>query len=428
MKKKTILWTIGIGIILIASAVLGYRMLGEEQAATVPSLATAEVRRGDLEVSVSGTGSIQPSDQIEVKSGKDGTIEEVRVEEGSKVSKGDILITLEREEETDASRQIRSKEIQIEQLALQLTELQDQFKTAADESERDSARISITKQQLDIEIAKEELAELLEDVTDDDEDIVIRADIDGMVTSLDAAAGDQIKAGAVLGAIVNYDILHMVASIDELDITKVTEGLEADLYVEALPDENIKGHVVEIAREGVTQNGVATYDVTLEVLDNSLLKPGMSAEAAIQVEKKEHTLLLPVDAVTSMGGRYFATVIREGSEERNQSDGIMDRTDRPDSGRNDVEAVDADRQEGATLLAGAAYQGVGQRIPIEVGIANEDYIEVLSGLSEGDKVILPNSPASGQSAFQGGAMPGGSFNGGGGIGVRGGGALGGVRP
>ncbi|GIQ69588.1 hemolysin D [Xylanibacillus composti] len=465
MKRKTIMWTAVIGVVLVAAAAYGFRWLAEDEAATAPSVATTEVRRGDLAVSVSGTGSIRPSDQTNIKSGKDGTIAEVLVLEGSKVSKGEILITLEREEAVDASRQIRSKELQIEQLELELTELQNRFKSAADESERDNARLGIAKQQLNIEIAREELAELLEDdEPGNEEDYVIRADIDGMVTELDAAAGDQIKAGAALGAIVNYDILHMVASIDELDITKIAIGQEADLYVEALPGEEIGGRVVDIAREGVAQNGVASYDVTIEVLDNNQLKPGMSAEAAIQVEKKENILLLPVDAVASIGGSYFVTVMREtvgvvaqsgnkdrmeepstdreeaddgtdGSESSGQDAALRGEAAPPmrSEGSNDGESSLAQRAnrfaaEGRGLPAATPDHGTGHRIQIEAGIANEDYIEIVSGLSEGDTVILPNAPVSGQHAFPSGTMSGERFPGGGSVGARGGGVFGGVRP
>jgi HlyD family secretion protein len=239
-----------------------------------------------------------------------------------------------------------------------------------------------------------------------------------------------IRADTALGEVVDYSRMKVVVPVDELDISQVEVGQQAEVLVEALPDRVFSGVVTEIADEGTQTSGVATFDVTILLDEADGLKAGMSAEAAIVTMKKENALYVPIDAVQSVRGQYFVLV--PGEEEDQPSE------DAASSG------------EGRDRMRMGRQPGT-RRVEVRVGVHNEDYVEILSGLSEGDQVIVlsaasggtrQNEPSSDAGGFEGaglggfgpgggGGFPGGGFPGGGGGpgggGFSGGGAGGAAR-
>ncbi|MCI3923975.1 efflux RND transporter periplasmic adaptor subunit [Paenibacillus sp. TRM 82003] len=466
MKKKW--WLLGAGAALIGGSCAGWMLWGGNEAETTAAAAvvTTQVRKGSLEVRISGTGSVEPAERETITVNKQGTVDEVFVTEGDLVKKGDVLFTFEQTDETDS---IAAKELDLKKQQLDLESLQLQYREAAgaESDSVESLRISIQKQQLSIEELRGEIADLL---AEEEETLApVTAPIDGKLTAFTVAPGDTIgNNNSVVGEIADYAGMKMVVGVDELDIAKVQLDQTAEILVDALPDEAYAGRVIDIAEEGSANNGVASFDVTLLFDSVENLKAGMSAEASIVTAQKDDALYLPIDAVQSMRGRYFVLVpSAEGAEEgeadrgsedaaegalgasgeaaagsEGASDGATGDFARPDGGTarsEDGAAGGFARPDGGAerpAMGGAAggttaMTGTGaagqRRVPVEVGIHNEDSIEILSGLAEGDAVILPVAAASAAAAVQQ-AMPGGGF----GIGVPGigGAAQGGnfVRP
>lgn len=481
----------------------GYRhFAGEEEPAQAAVRPTAVVTRGDLTVTVSGTGSVEPVNAKTVLAGAAGTIAEVRVAVGDSVEEGDVLAVFESDDRAD---QIRLKELELERSRLDLEQLFDQYKTAGEEA-RGAIRLNIEKQQLSIRAAEEELQELKESARP----VQVTAPISGKITELHVAPGDTVNANAEVARIVDYSRLAITVPIDELDIVNVEVGQPATVLVDAFPDETFTGTVTAIADQGSYTNGVATFDVTIEIEDPGSIKAGMSAEASIRVASRENVLLVPVDAVQSAGGRHFvllaetggpaagggttggtgggtgsgaakegagtgppapagrgngpageqtgtgaAAVGRSGSgtgpaagdggmnpDRPNAGGWAGNRGNAPLSGGAAGQGAGAGNRADRGKMAGAADAGGVRRVFVEIGISNEDYAEVVSGLQEGDVVILPTTAAAssgsnafpggfpGRGGFPGGMMPGGGFPGGGGFtGGRGasGGGPGGMR-
>lgn len=474
--KKRIVWVAGLVVVLAAGTWGGMRYLNKEDTQLAASYVTSLVRKGTIEVKISGTGSIQPSARETLKANSAGTASKVNFKEGDTVKKGDILITYEEE---DISSQLRSKEIELKKKKLELTDYQTKYKEAADDEARESLVLSIQKQQLDIETAQEDIASLQTDQSIDP----ILAPIDGILATFDVEAGDAISPNGEFGEVVNFAQLQMVVGIDELDISKVKLAQEAQILVEALPDDTFTGKVVSIADEGTTSNGVASFDVTINLTKADNLKVGMSAEASIMTASKTDALYVPIEAVQSAQGQYFVmvpssganatgqaaagagtapqagagansgTTPQAGQDARGQSgQGTQARTGQGQQGQaGDFQNMTeeeraamreqfmANRGAGSTgTNAGTASTGT-TRVAVEVGINNEDSIEILTGLKEGDAVILPTvvstSSTNAQSGFPGlggGGIPGagaGGFSGGGGgfTGGGGGAAAGGAR-
>ncbi len=422
---------------MIGGAAAGWNVWKEESAPAAAAAVTTVVRKGELTASVSGTGGIEPLDRETLVSPAAGTVETVRFRDGDAVKKGDVLLTFEQE---DAAEQLETKRVELERQRLELEQLQLQYKEAAEggETAQQSIAISIKKQELTIRSLENEIASLQQSDAVDP----ITAPIDGKLSGFDVEPGDALRDDAELGEIVNFAGMKMIVGVDELDIADVAVGQEATVRVDALPDRTFAGKVADIAEEGTANNGVAAFDVTVVLTDIEGLKAGMSAEASIVTAKKEETLVLPIDAVQSFRDQYFVLVPTPDSEAAAgaQAEGAAAaptidgaRPGRGAAGGTAGGAAGGTPSRAAGGTAGGG--GVGQtRVVVEVGIHNEDSIEILSGLSEGDEVILPTPTAAaateagaaragfGIGGFGGGAVPGGF---GGGAFPAGGGGFGG---
>ncbi|MDN5347856.1 MAG: HlyD family secretion protein [Clostridia bacterium] len=204
-------------------------------------------------------------------------------------------------------------------------------------------------------------------------DTAVKAPIDGTVIDDPLKLGEEVKVGTLICTIADFSQMEVVVPIDELDIPMVKIGQEADIRAEALQGKIFQGEVVEIAEEGKSQGGVTTYDVTLRIASPEGLKAGMTVNVDIKVAAKNDALLLPVEAVQSQGGRWFVFLPPDTSEQ---------------GGRNKT--------------------GQLRRQEIKVGLHNERDIEVLEGLKEGDRVVIPRLAGQSTSSFR---PPGAGFGG-----------------
>lgn len=406
-------WTIGLIVIFAAGAGGGYWWWSrQEERPLQAALQTTPVRKGNLESRISGTGNIETVYRETLTASVAGTIASVKVKEGDQVKKGQVLATFEEEETESAENQIRSLELDLKKKRLDLESLQTQFKQAPDDDTRAELMISIQKMELEIESIREDIQSLQEE---DDPIDPITAPIDGTLASFNIKEGDTIggqngTAASSLGEVVNYEQLQMVVGIDELDISKVKLDQPATILVEALPDQTFTGKVTAIAMEGTPSNGVSTFDVTIALDKADNLRAGMSAEASIIVEQKEDALYLPIEAVQSAGGQYFVLVPSEGQEPQSQAS--QELQGQAGQGRQGEASVNASNRVNRQM---AAFEQSGvRRVQVQVGIYNEDFIEIVSGLEEGDLVVVPTAAATGSQNEVGaaGGFPGGIFPGG----------------
>jgi multidrug efflux pump subunit AcrA (membrane-fusion protein) len=206
----------------------------------------------------------------------------------------------------------------------------------------------------------------------------ITAPVDGVITTVSAVAGQRVTIGQVVAHLTNYSDLQTVVQVDELDIPKVKLNQPVTIKVNAYPDQAYTGKVSAIANEGTSTNGVSTFDVTVHFDKVDNLKVGMSTEASILTASKDNALYVPVDAVHSNNNGKFVLVT----------------------------TGDANNQNAQT-----------QRVEVKTGLANEDFVEITNGLTEGQEVMLPQL-AVGNSSMNARMMQGG-FGGFGGMGGMG---------
>lgn len=178
----------------------------------------------------------------------------------------------------------------------------------------------------------------------------ITASATGVITSLAVSAGERVTNGQVVAHVTNYTELQTVVQIDELDISKIKKKQSVNLTVNAFPDQTFTGKVSAISEEGTSSSGVSTFAVTIHIDKPDQLKVGMSAEARILTVSKKDALYVPLDAVyTSNKEKYV--IINSKSTDNNTSET--------------------------------------KKKTIQTGFANEDYVEITKGLSEGETIKLP---------------------------------------
>ena len=223
-----------------------------------------------------------------------------------------------------------------------------------------------------------------------------------MVTKT-AKAGDKIEGGSSGTLCTIYDLtyLEMTMSIDELDISDVAVGQTVQITADAVEGKTYTGVVTNVSVAGITSGGITTYPVTVRLDETDGLLPGMNVDAEIVIEDNRDTLAVPAASV-------------------NRGNTVLITADSPSA----ANALDQEAPEGYVY------------VEVETGVSDGSFIEVLSGLQEGDTVAYLATSASSGGDMMGGMMMGGMPGGGGlpsggmpsGGGMSGGGMRGGGGP
>lgn len=227
-------------------------------------------------------------------------------------------------------------------------------------------------------------------------DYAAKAPFDGIVAAFDLKRGDSISSGTTIATILTKQQIAQI-SLNEVDVTKVQAGQKATLSFDAVEGLSISGEVIDIDALGTVSQGVVTYNVKIGFdTQDDRIKPGMSVSAAIITEAKQDVLTVSNSAIKYQGNLTY------------------------------VEMIDNAPQE-ATLSQGFSTPDLPRQQTVEIGSLNDTVTEILSGLKEGElvviKTILPTATANTQAPSLFGT---GSANRGGGAGA-GAGALRGGR-
>ncbi|MFP3846090.1 efflux RND transporter periplasmic adaptor subunit [Priestia filamentosa] len=425
MKK----WIIGSVLVATVGGGSWFFLHNEEQ----PQMATAAVqtstvKKGDLEVNVTGSGSVTTiTDQDVTAANTLLGVKSVSVVSGESVSKGDTLLTFENGETIVApfdgeitSVGITSASSVSEGTVLLRIENEDGFispitrgngttidTTSSEtptESESNSGENSEGQNGAETESVAGETggtsstegatteesgnnsggSGLIVDTVNVKEGqtvnkgttlmtftdgSILQAPSKGTITSLAAGSGDSVQGSTTVAHITDYSSLETTISVDELDITNIEEGQSVEVTASAFPDEKFEGTVTEVASEGTSSNGVSTFDVTVQITDPKNLKVGMSTEASIEVESKQGALYIPVEAVYESGDEKYVLVPTSSSDSSQTT----------------------------------------KKVTVETGISNDTSVEITKGLSEGDTVQIPKVSSNQTSSQDEKAMMKGGF-------------------
>ena len=207
------------------------------------------------------------------------------------------------------------------------------------------AALAVQNAQLSLQSAQEAL-----------DSYTITSPISGTVIEKNLKAGDQLNGGDSGAMAVIYDLsqLELQMDVSELDIGQIQPGQTVEITAEALPGQTFTGVVEKVSVNGTTTDGFTTYPVTILLSEYGDLNPGMNVSADIIVERSENALCVPAEAVNSDG-----TVLVAGEG--------------------------AFAEDGVTIADPSKIESR----PVTLGRGNQDYVEITSGLEEGETVLLP---------------------------------------
>lgn len=218
----------------------------------------------------------------------------------------------------------------------------------------------------------------LESTQDTYKNYTITAPISGQVIAKNSKVGDKVSAGGnnstVMATIYDLSGLTFEMSVDELDVQKVKVGQKVEVQADAFEGETFTGTVTNVSLASAYSNGVTNYPVTVTLDDIGSLLPGMNVDGNIILEEAKDVLAVPVDSLMR-GNRVY---VKDDSVRESQ-DGVP-----------------------------AGFRAVS----VETGLMNDDYVEIVSGLEEGDEVYVSESSVSGGFMMPGGMGGPGGFGGG----------------
>lgn len=395
-KSRKRLWiTLGVVFaVLVTGGIMAARAINSPIKLDPTELAHAEF--GDIARSVVATGKVWPITQVEVKSKASGIVTKLFTDINQPVHKGEVLAQLDQQEISDqvaaqkaelaaavANARSAAAAVQYDRVAAEapdLPDLQHGYQRALsmskdgivsqqaldDAQQKYLAAVNIRDKasaQIKVDVAKQrqceaQVAQAQASLKQLEEQLgytTITAPIDGVVLSRDVQVGDAVSSILVLGStatlVMTLGDTHQVyvkGKVDESDIGKVYLGQSARIKVQSFPDKTFYGKVTKIAPLGVEKDNVTTFEVQISI-DNpgGELKSNMTANAEIVLEEHRNVITIPEQAVIY------------------------------------------DRNRNATVMIPDPHGKDGERsVPIKIGLSNGSRVEVTSGLSAGQTVVL----------------------------------------
>jgi HlyD family secretion protein len=331
-----------------------------------------------IKSSILASGTLAYREQVQLGSEVIARVTQVHVKEGDRVTRGELLISLETEnlsaqlEQADA--QVRMREIAIERQQLMVKNLSRrlgnqrelQQRQLVDEDSVENLQIELSMAEVDLESQQESLAQARA-ARAQSADLLsktsIVSPIDGIVIQVDVKAGETVIAGTTnlpgSTLMVVADTSEMLAEVrvDEADIAQVREGQRADIYAAAFPDTPLQGTVESIATTARQTPGQQSLSFLVKIVvdeqDALETRSGMSARVDIYTQSAEQTLAVPIQAV-----RY--------DEE--------------------IDGADSDAQDQPFVML--FDDGVAVRRDVEIGLSSDSDQEITAGLEEGEMVII----------------------------------------
>lgn len=302
-------------VLLIAVVFIGY-MLFQHQETNLPQYTTQPVTRGDLRVEVTATGTLAPTNQVDVGIEVSGTIKAVLVDFNDKVKVGEPLALLDPTKleaqlrqstaALDAARaRVQQSEATVQESKNQLARLENVRKMSGgkvpSKLELDTAQAAYNRAKADLASARASVVqnEAIQNANRTDlSKTVVRSPINGIVLNRNVEPGQTIAASfqaPVLFTLAeDLTQMELQVDVDEADVGQVHAGQTAHFTVDAYPDRNFDAKVTQVRYGSQTVSGVVTYKTILKV-DNRdlLLRPGMTATAHIMVSEDKNALLVP---------------------------------------------------------------------------------------------------------------------------------------
>jgi HlyD family secretion protein len=369
---------IATGVLVALAAIVAGSFFSGERGKKGTEVYAEPARRTEIAQIIKASGRIDPRVKVDISAHVIGKIEQLYVEEGDEIKAGQPFLRLEQQAFTAARdralaqleiarSRLRQAEINLEDNEIRRSRARRLHQEGVLSREGlDQAELAYKSDELALEQAKESVHQAraeLEQAEDDLRKTTIYAPLSGRVITLNAEEGEVVVSGtmnnaaSVIGTIADLSEILVEVDVDENEIVFVRRGQPVDVIVDAVSERMYEGSVVEIGSSGSQRSGpqeVTSFKVKV-LLDrpDEQLRPGMSARAEIEVDRRPGTLTVPIQAVVY----------------------------RPPPGIEDASAEDEIK------VVFVARERKAVQTPVEVGISDATNIEILGGIEEGVEVI-----------------------------------------
>jgi HlyD family secretion protein len=299
MKKKWIILLIMFILLLIIARVIYSAIFKNGQV----EYQFVELTRGELENTISSTGTINPVTKVEVGTQVSGILDRLYVDFNDRVTKGQLLAVLDtiplKLAVLDAEANLQKINSQLEQAQEEFQRNQSMFeKNLISESEFLPFKIALRTQQASVKSAEVNLQRAERNL----KYAVIRSPISGIVIQRSVEAGQTVASSLQAPTLFiiagNLSQMEIHAQVDESDIGQIKEGQEVRFTVSAYPTQKFSGVVRQIRLQPEVVSNVVNYTVVIDAAnDQNLLLPGMTATVDFIIEHKNNALLVPNTAL-----------------------------------------------------------------------------------------------------------------------------------
>src|SRR6516164_1170549 len=384
-----------IGVAVVLTAVIGL-IAATHGGTKIDPTKLAKVERGDLAKSVVATGKVEPITKVEIKSKASGIVKKLYVDAGDRVKRGQLLTELDKEEiearVAQARAQVEASEASLKGTQADLERAKVDAEgpdvpmlkrayeraqgmakegvvsaSALDDAQK-NYELALNKQNVakaQVQVLQAKIGQAQAQVAQDRANLkqleeqlgytTIESPIDGIVLSRDVEVGDAVSSILVLGSAATLVMtlgdtseVYVKGKVDESDIGKVYLGQPARIKVESFKDKTFYGKVTKISPMGVEKDNVTTFEVRVSINNpGGELKAEMTANAEIILEEHKNVLQIPEGAIL----------------------------------------YDKDKQASVEVPDSKSKDGK-RKIAVNIGISNGAKTELLSGLKEGDQVVL----------------------------------------
>lgn len=312
--RRWLPWIAVAGILLVAAAL--WATNGQRSARTQPRYVTEKVVRGDLTVDVTATGTLQPTNKVDVGSELSGTVSRVLVDINDRVKAGQELLQLDASKLRDQVARSRAAlgvaEATLGQARATVREAEANLKRLNDvrllsggkvpsATEMTTGEATLARAQAAVLGAVAGVADARAALSSDTTNLAkasIRSPMDGVVLSRNVDPGNAVAAS--LQAVTLFSLaddlsrMKLEVNVDEADVGLVREGQQATFTVSAYPTRDYPAAITRVSFGSTTKDNVVTYEADLAVANDDLsLRPGMSATATIVAAQRHGVLLVP---------------------------------------------------------------------------------------------------------------------------------------
>lgn len=303
----------------------------------------APVKRGQIQASISGSGPVAAIHGMNVKTSQSGSVTEVKAKNGDTVKAGQVVMVLSnptlQASLTQAQNDVQVAQSNLDSLLNPSAAATAPTQGGARQGSSTPSEEQIRQAQQKLDSAKSTLANREQDVAN----LQVTAPLAGQISGLTTLVGDNVSQNQQVFRVADYSAMQVTISVDELDIAKVKVDQKAEITLDAVSDKKYTGKVTNVDPEGNFKNDIATFNVTVALDSAEGLMAGMNANVSVVVDEKNDVLWVPAQAVQT-------------------------------------------RQEKTYVQQLVNNQPVAKEV--QIGLKTSQQVEIVSGLNEGDKVIV----------------------------------------